>query len=80
MVLLREVGHNPLEFGLGETPGGVRAHVSLRGDRQVELHHHFPIRRLDNEQKIVFAGSEIDILDFTTEIPERGAGCRTRND
>jgi len=56
VVLLREVGHNPLEFGLGETPGGVRAHVSLRGDRQVELHHHFPIRRLDNEQKIVLPG------------------------
>ena len=56
VVLLREVGHNPLKFGLGVTPGGVRAQVSLRGDRQVELHHHFPIRRLDNEQNIVFAG------------------------
>jgi hypothetical protein len=63
-----------LKFRFGETSGGRGAHISLRGDRERKLCDHLPVRRLGNDQNVVFAGGDIDILDFAAQVLERGAG------
>src|ERR1700730_2844910 len=66
--LLWQLGYQLLKLGLRPSAGGAGAHVSLRAEGECEFGDVVPVGGIDNDQEIVVAGSQIDLLDVNSQL------------
>jgi hypothetical protein len=63
---LWKLGYQLLEFGFRPSSGSAGTDAALRAECQCEFGDVVPVGAIHNDQDVVFAGSEIDLLDFNS--------------
>src|SRR5262245_14659722 len=71
----RQLGYQLLELGLRPGASGAGAHVSLRAQRERVFRHVVAVGSVDDDEEIVVAGGEIDLLDLDPQLLGEFAGC-----
>src|SRR5262245_29416531 len=71
---LRQLGYQLLELRLRPGAGGAGPHVALRAERERVFRHVVAVGSIDNDQQIVVAGGEIDLLDLDPQLLGELAG------
>src|SRR5262245_8621482 len=69
-----QLGYQLLELGLRPGAGGAGPHVSLRAQRERVFRHVVAIGSVDDDEEIVVAGGEIDLLDLDPQLLGELAG------
>ena len=62
---LGKLGYELLKFGLRPSSGGSSAHVAQCSEGECKLGNVIPIGSIYNDNEVVVAGREIDLLDST---------------
>src|SRR5262245_4643810 len=71
---LRQLGYQLLELRLRPGAGGTGAHVALRTERERVFRHVVAVGSIDDDEQIVVAGGEIDLLDLDPQLLSELAG------